>query len=279
MVGAEGPVVAVGAVDDVGEVIEVGVEEAGAEGGAKAIGGDEVAGGGLVVPAGEEAGDGAQGVVPEGVDLDRFADAGGDDPIADLGIHPGELNAGLARAEETIGGIDADAVARAGKVVFDDLVQRREQVLDQSVVAGGGVAGADGEDVPEGGVGGVVAGDDAGAVREVVGEQPVGEEVGKRAEDVGGLLGATGGEGETGEGDHRVAAPVVEPVVAGDDGFAGGADGPYPLPRPQRWGRGGWAARNQELVGGEDELLEGGIGGGGVGAGEKVELSGLFGGE
>jgi hypothetical protein len=41
-------------------------------------------------------------VVPEGADLDRLADAWRDDPVADLGVHPGKLHARLASALLTL---------------------------------------------------------------------------------------------------------------------------------------------------------------------------------
>ena len=45
-------------------------------------------------------------VVPERIDLDRLADARRDHPVADLGIHPGQLHAGLAGAQQPVRGID-----------------------------------------------------------------------------------------------------------------------------------------------------------------------------
>jgi len=47
--------------------------------------------------------------------------ARGHDPIADLRIHPGELNPLLALPEETVPGIDRDSKARSSKVIFNDV--------------------------------------------------------------------------------------------------------------------------------------------------------------
>ena len=115
-------------------------------------------------------------------------------------------------------------------------------------VARGAEIAIDGVEVPEAGVGGVVEAL-AGAFREHVGDQAVPHVVGEGAEDVARLLVAARQEGQALEVDHRVAAPVGEPVIAGDDRarlVPGGAD----------QGRVGHAPgrRHHELVGGQDEL-------------------------
>ena len=51
-----------------------------------------------------------------------------------------------------------------------------------------------------------------------VGDQPVADVVGERAEDVAGLGVPAGGQRQAFEADHGVAAPVGEPVIAGDHG-------------------------------------------------------------
>src|SRR5262245_24106278 len=73
----------------------------------------------------------AERVIPEGVDLDRLANARRDYPIADLRIHPGELDAGFARAQEAIAGINADAVARAMHMMVDDIADDGQEVINQ----------------------------------------------------------------------------------------------------------------------------------------------------
>jgi len=73
------------------------------------------------VPVGEQ----AQRVVPEGIDLHRFAAPRCDHPIADLGVHPRELESGRALAQQAVVPIDADAEARAGEVALDDLDELR----------------------------------------------------------------------------------------------------------------------------------------------------------
>jgi hypothetical protein len=50
-----------------------------------------------------EIGHDRQGVVPKRVDLDRLADARRHHPIADLGVHPGELHARFAGMKQPVG--------------------------------------------------------------------------------------------------------------------------------------------------------------------------------
>src|SRR3990170_2630172 len=52
-----------------------------------------------------------EGVEPEGLDLDRLADPRRDDPVAHLGIQPGELHARLSSGQETVI-VETDAVTR-----------------------------------------------------------------------------------------------------------------------------------------------------------------------
>src|SRR5262249_31399640 len=68
----------------------------------------------------------AQGVVPEGVDLDGFAAPRCDDQIADLRIHPGQLISRRALNKQTIDRIDSDAEASPALVQCDYLLETRE---------------------------------------------------------------------------------------------------------------------------------------------------------
>src|SRR6185312_6498189 len=70
-------------------------------------------------------------------------------------------------------------------------------------------------EVQQAGVGGVVGGLMA-ALGEAVGDQPVADVMGERVQDAAGLFVPSGHERQPLEADHRVAAPVGEPVVAGD---------------------------------------------------------------
>ena len=74
--------------------------------------------------------------------------------------------------------------------------------------------------------------------------------MGEGAEDVPGLGGPAGGQGQALEADHGVAAPVGEPVIAGDHGadlLAGGMRAGGILDSTRGY--------DQELIGGQDELV------------------------
>ena len=97
------------AVDDIVQVAPFGVPEALVEGrvGLLRMLGQALCG--LVsllfaYPAFEQ----AQGVIPEGIDLDRFAAPRRHHPITDFGIHPGQLIALLPLAQQAILRIDAE---------------------------------------------------------------------------------------------------------------------------------------------------------------------------
>ena len=121
-----------------------------------------------------------QRVVPQGLYLHRLAPARRDDLRAHPRVHPGELEAFLPLGQETVG-VHADAVAGARAIAIEDGGHRVGH--PHAHEAGVDVAG-------------------------VLGEQGAG------------VVRAAGGQAEARERDHAVAAPVREPVVAGDDGPA-----------------------------------------------------------
>ena len=90
------------------------------------------------------------------------------------------------------------------------------------------------------------------AFREHVGNQAVANVVGERAQNIAGFDVAAGRQRQPFQTDHRVAAPIGEPVISGNDGanfVAGGAArAPHPL-RP--------AGVNDKLVGRPDQLAAG----------------------
>jgi len=98
-------------------------------------------------------------VVPEGVDLDRLARAGCDDPVIHLRVHPGQLHRRLAGREQSVARILPDPVPRAGAVKSDDLLERRVEIFEESVVVvRGRVVCANRLEVPERRIDGVVFG-------------------------------------------------------------------------------------------------------------------------
>jgi len=140
-------------------------------------------------------------------------------------------------------------------MVLDDLAEGRQEELEGGAVVRGAQVAVEGVEEPEGSVGGVVE-PLVLALGEHVRDQAVLDVAREHPEDRAGLDVAAGGECEPLQRDHGVAAPVREPVVAGDDGpdlVAGGLGARQVLDAT--------GGGDDELVGGEDEL------GGGAGAG------------
>ncbi len=79
-----------------------------------------------IVPAKGKGGGEAQGVDPERLDLHRLSDARRDDPVADLRVHPGELDPGDASRQQAIG-VRADPIAGPSRIAFEDCVDGARQ--------------------------------------------------------------------------------------------------------------------------------------------------------
>ncbi len=156
-----------------------------------------------------------QRIVPEGVDLHRLAPPRRDDPIADLGVHPGKLVSLFALAQQPVAGIDADAKPRTREVGIGDLEQTRQEDRQTLAVVGPLHVAIKRVKKPERGVRRMVQAIGS-AFRKHVGNQPVADVVCESAQDEPGLGGPTGRQGQALEADHRVAAPVGEPVITGD---------------------------------------------------------------
>ena len=183
----------------------------------------------------------AQGVVPQGVDLDRFAAARCHHPLAHPGVHPGELDTRLTGAQQAVSGVHADAIARAPDMPVDDRRQHREHARQRRTVARGLEVGAPGLQVPERGIHTVVVGPGAGTGKDIR-QHALVDEAGEGLENAPRALLAAGGERQPGQGDHGVAAPVAEPRVARNHGLAVRHLGQRP--------------REHEAVGGQYQLLQ-----------------------
>ena len=79
----------------------------------------------LAVPAGNLLGD-PERVQPERLDLHGLADARRHDPVAHLGVHPGELHSRLTAGEQAVG-VEPYAVSSAPAVSVDDFGDRSPQ--------------------------------------------------------------------------------------------------------------------------------------------------------
>jgi hypothetical protein len=132
-----------------------------------------------------------------------------------LGIHPGQLHARLAAAQQPVRRIDRYAIAGAALVMLDDFGELRKGIAQSGMVAGRGDIGAPCLDVPKRGVDRVVIGRAAGTGKDIRQHACV-DEPGKRHQDAARRVEASGREAQTGQRDHRVAAPIAEPGIAGD---------------------------------------------------------------
>jgi hypothetical protein len=66
-----------------------------------------------------------------GIDFNCFANPGRDNPITNLGIHPGELHPWLAGVEQAIVRVDMDVVTGAGNMSVGDVAQHRQQLIHE----------------------------------------------------------------------------------------------------------------------------------------------------
>src|ERR1700730_18083426 len=106
--------------------------------------------------------DGFESVDPQRIYFDGLSGTRGDHPIADFRVHPGELQAGTASVKQAVGGVDVNVVPRAGDVCFDHGGEHREKFLQGDGVLRDRKILADGFEIPECGVYGVVFGRAAG---------------------------------------------------------------------------------------------------------------------
>ncbi len=171
---------------------------------------------GLGPALGEAAAD-AKRVQPERLDLDRLPDPRCDDPVAHLGVHPGELDAGLACREQPVV-VGADAVSSTSSVARQN---RLDGVLEQLAVSLRDALRelekiVDGHHVPERGVDGVELRCLA-VVREAVRQHALRHRTGPLEKNRTRVVESTRRETEAAERDERVASPVGEPRVARDD--------------------------------------------------------------
>ena len=127
-------------------------------------------------------------------------------------VHPRQRDAVRAGVEEAVG-VDVDVEARAAIHPRDRIAQR----IDEGPFAGRLPVVPHRDEEPERRVDGVVC-RLRRAVGEAVRDHAAAHRAGPMLQDAARVGEAAGGEAEPGQRDHRVAPPVGEPVVAGDDG-------------------------------------------------------------
>ena len=110
-------------------------------------------------------------------------------------------------------------IARALHMPRDDVLQHRIQLAHQRPVARGLGHGLDGVEVPQRRIHRVVFRLLA-LIGKAIGQHAFVDKGREGLEDRLRHIVASGREAQAGQGDHRVAAPVAEPVIARDDGLA-----------------------------------------------------------
>ena len=108
-----------------------------------------------------------------------------------------------------------DAEPRAAHVVIDDVAQHRQQLDQRPPIVGHAQVAIERVEEPQRRVGGVIEAL-VRAFGEHVRDEAVADVVREHAQDRAGLGVRPGAQRQALERDHRVAAPVREPVVAGD---------------------------------------------------------------
>jgi hypothetical protein len=158
-------------------------------------------------------------------------------------------------------------------VVFHDVDEDRQQRGQRRAIVGGGQVSVQRLEEPQRGIGGVV--EPFGlAFGEEIGNEPVAHVVAERPEDLAGLIVPAGDQGQPGQRDHGVTAPVGEPVIARDHRARVAAG-------RARVGGIGHAAdrRHQERVGGQHQLGGDAVARGRLGHGQQPTTTRPLGGQ
>ncbi len=134
-----------------------------------------------------------EGIIPEGIYLNRLARARGHHPIFHLGVHPGQLYALFTAIEQAIFLIHFDVVACAAAMPVDNLFQHGKERLYEGAVACRFVVGANRFKVPERGIDRVVFGEFT-YIGKAVGQHTLVHKMGVGAQDTRCNLGSPGTE-------------------------------------------------------------------------------------
>ena len=168
-----------------------------------------------------EAPHGAQRVVPERVHIDRLALARRDRRAVHARVHPRQRDSRLTRVQQPVARIHADPVARAALVPRADVLERRVELGQESVVVRGLDVRPHRLEHPQRCVHRAVLGG-ISALEEAIGQHATVHVARVRREHGPRHLGSARREGQARERDHRVAPPVAEPRIARDHRAPGG---------------------------------------------------------
>src|SRR5579884_901783 len=79
-----------------------------------------------------------------------------DDPVINFGVHPGELHSWRTLTEQSVVGVDTNAIGRAAYVPINTLLQLWEEFFQEGPIACCGGVAVKRVEHPEGCIGGVV---------------------------------------------------------------------------------------------------------------------------
>src|ERR1700730_17997695 len=166
--------------------------------------------------------------------------------LADLRIHPGELDAWLSRGEQPVGWIHVNVVASATDVRVHDPRQHGVQLAQQADVSGYIEIFPNRLEVPQCCIDRVVLRIYYRA-REIIWQHSLTDETRERSDDISSEPRTSGGQAKAWKRNHGVATPVAKPGIPGQhrSRFCGAI----------------LRACHNKLVGSEDELLDGRRGG------------------
>ena len=123
----------------------------------------------------------------------------------------------LASAQQTVRGINADAIAGATLVPVDNLGEDRESSFERSAIASSGDIAPPRFDVPERRVDRVVFRDAAAAGKHIWQHAAIDEEC-EGLEDLPGISKSARRQRQPGQSDHGVAAPITKPGITRNHG-------------------------------------------------------------
>src|SRR5207253_2737267 len=143
----------------------------------------------LLQPALEQ----TQRIVPEGIDLHRFATSRRHHPSVDLRVHPRELITLSALHEQAVARLDMNAEVRALSMVLDDPLESRKHTKQRSAIVRDADVASKSMKEPERRVRGVIQ-PFVASIREHVGNEPITDVMSERSQDESGLAVTSGDE-------------------------------------------------------------------------------------
>ena len=172
---------------------------------------------GIALELARKFGDHAQRVVPQGVDLDRLADARRHHLITDFGIHPRYLQPGCPSTQQAVYRIVRNAQPGARNVRGNNGSETGIGTLERGFVSAGGVISAPRLDIPERGIGAGI--DCLASILYKIGQQTITQGMGKSLQNAPCRIQPPACQRQARQGNQRVAPPLAKPRITGNHRF------------------------------------------------------------